>query len=118
MRVKLVLTTCTIAALLFPFATGAEQLAKRGTYSGKYVWSEHGMAVPVEKDHLFTDAVNQGLFYNLAGKGFLHAAVVVCTSQGTVQGEQFSFSGNCTATDKEGDKAVLKWQCSRQGDRC
>src|SRR5262245_47428414 len=118
MRAKRVLIACTVAALFFPLAAAAEQLAKRGTYSGKYVWSERGMVVPVEKNYLFTNAVNQGLFYNAGGSGFLHAAVVVCTSQGMVQGEQFSFSGNCTATDKEGDKALLKWQCNRQGDRC
>jgi len=118
MRVKRRLITCAIAALLLPLATAAEPLAKRGTYSGKYVWSERATAVPVEKSYLFTDAVNQGLFFNAAGSGFLHAAVVICTSQGTVQGEQFSFAGNCVATDKEGDKASLKWACSRGGDRC
>jgi hypothetical protein len=42
----------------------------------------------------------------------------MCGSQGVVQNDQFSFSGYCIATDKEGDKAVLKWACTRGGDRC
>ncbi len=106
------------SALAVPLTSGAVDLPKRGTYSGKYSWSEHVTVVPVEKDYMFTDAVSQGLFFNAAGSGFLHAAVVSCTSQGVIQNDQFSFSGNCTATDKDGDRALLKWACTRGGDRC
>ena len=35
-----------------------------------------------------------------------------------LQKDHFSFSGYCTATDKDSDKALLKWTCSRDGDRC
>jgi hypothetical protein len=59
-----------------------------------------------------------GEFLNSVGSGFLHGAAVVCTSQSRIQSDEFEFSRRCVATDEEGDKALLKWACSRGGDRC
>lgn len=118
MNLKVIVSACAIGALLAPAAADAEALAKRGSYAGKYLWGEHATAVPIEKDHMYTDAVNQGQFLNAAGNGFLHGAIVVCTSQGRIQNDQFEFSGRCVATDKDGDKALLRWACARGGERC
>jgi hypothetical protein len=118
MNLKTIVSACAVGAILAATAADAQTLAKRGSYAGKFSWSEHATVVPVEKDHMYTDAVNQGQFLNAAGSGFLHGAVVVCTSQGAIHNDQFEFSGRCAATDKDGDKALLKWACSRGGDRC
>ena len=115
---KLLACTCAVMGLLMPAVGSAEQLAKHGSYTGKLVWFEKGTIMPVEKDYFFKEAPQQGLFLNAAGGGFLHSAVFTCGSQGYVQNDQFSFSGYCIATDKEGDKAVFKWACARGGDRC
>lgn len=118
MRWKPLWCACAVIGLLVSAAESAEQLAKHGSYAGKLVWFEKGTIMPVEKDYFFKEAPQQGLFLNAAGGGFLHSAVFTCGSQGVVQNDQFSFSGYCIATDKEGDKAVLKWACARGGDRC
>jgi len=118
MDLKKIVSACALGALLVPAAADAQPLAKRGSYAGKFIWAEHATVVPIEKDHMYTDAIHQGEFLNAAASGFLHGAAVVCTSQGHIQNDQFEFSGRCVATDKDGDKALLKWTCSRGGDRC
>ena len=118
LKSKSILTACTLIVFLTPAGASADQLAKRGSYSGRFLWTEQAKTVEVDKGWMFTDAVNQGVFLNSAASGFLHGATAVCTSQGVIQSEQFWFSGNCAATDKDGDKAVLKWACSKSGSRC
>jgi len=118
LKVESFFAVCAVIVSLAPAVACGEPVAKRGNYAGKYSFSEHVTVVPVEKDFMFTDAANQGLFSNAAGSGFLHGATIACTSQGIIQNDQFSFSGNCAATDKDGDKAVLKWACAKSGDRC
>jgi hypothetical protein len=117
-KFKPILLACIAIALLAPVVASADQLAKRGSYSGRYLWTERAKVVEVDKGWMFTDAVQQGVFLNSNGSGFLHGATAVCTSQGVIQNDQFWFSGNCAATDKDGDKAVLKWACSKAGNRC
>lgn len=104
--------------ILAPLGSNADPLARRGTYSGKFMWTEQAKVVEVDKGWLYTDAVHQGIFLNSSGAGFLHGATAACTSQGTIQNDQFWFTGNCAATDRDGDKAVLKWACSKAGNRC
>lgn len=62
--------------------------------------------------------VGQGPFFNDAGSGFLHHAIVVCPGRGYIDKGMLSFSGYCTATDKDGDKAVMEWRCERTSPRC
>jgi hypothetical protein len=123
MRWKPLWCACAVIGLLLPVGVRADQLPKSGTYSGRYSFSEHANVVPVEKDYLFTDAVNQGTFFNTQGGGFLHLATGACTSQGVIQNGQFAFSGYCAMTDKDNDKALLKWSCNngsatKRSDRC
>lgn len=107
-----------VMAVLVTTSANADQLPRRGSYAGKYTWTEQAKATEVDKGWMFTDAINQGVFINASGSGFLHGATVVCTSQGVIQDDQFRFSGNCAATDKDGDKAALKWACAKAGNRC
>ena len=109
---------CVAMTLLLPAIGSADQLAKKGSYSGKYFWSEHVNVFEIEKDHMYMNGVQQGVFFNNAGSGFLHAAVVACASQGIVKKDQYSFAGYCHLTDKDGDKALLQWACAQGGDRC
>jgi hypothetical protein len=95
------------------------QLAKRGTYSGKFAYYDHNVTViPIEQDRLLYTGTGQGAFLNDAGGGFLHLAVVSCPGRGLVDKGRLEFGGYCMATDKDGDKAVLKWSCTDGGGRC
>ncbi|MFO1352064.1 MAG: hypothetical protein U1F68_15860 [Gammaproteobacteria bacterium] len=118
-NLKKILTGCAVA-LFLPVIGGAEPLAKTGTYSGKFLWSEHDSIIEIEKDHMYLVGVQQGVFLNDAGSGFLHRAVGVCSVQGMIEKDKFTFSGYCHATDKDGDKAILQWACPppQSGDRC
>jgi hypothetical protein len=96
----------------------AQQLQKRGTYSGKFAFfDDNGTATTIDKDRLIWHAIGQGLFFNDAGSGFLHEAIVVCPGRGLIDKGVVSFSGYCTATDKDGDNAVLEWRCEKSSGR-
>jgi hypothetical protein len=100
-------------ALVLTFGVNAAELPKRGSYQGVFAWHATGQPVEVEKDHVLWGDKATGSFRNDAGDGFLHAAVVVCTAAGEFkQGKVIHDSGNCVATDKDGDKAVLTWKCT------
>ena len=62
--------------------------------------------------------LERGPFINDAGNGFLHMAVVVCPGRGFIDNGRVEFSGYCSATDKDGDKAVLKWSCAATNGPC
>jgi hypothetical protein len=63
------------AALILYLGTYAEaQLAKQGTYTGRFGWSGVGKTVELESEHaLFVGEFN-GVAFNDAGSGFLHCA--------------------------------------------
>lgn len=97
----------------------AQQLGKRGSYSGKFAYYDHNVTVlPIEEGRLLYQGIGQGPFFNDAGSGFLHLAVVACPGRGLVDKGRLEFSGYCAATDKDGDKAVLKWSCTDNAGRC
>ena len=111
---KRMLTFCTAAAVLVPIGASAEQLAKRGTYSGIYGWFFTGRNVEVEKDRGLWGGTATGAFRNDSGGGFLHTAEVVCTSAGEFRKDAVIHDGgDCVATDKDGDKAVFTWKCTQ-----
>jgi hypothetical protein len=101
------------AVLAFCGASWAEPLAKRGSFSGMFAWHFAGT---VAGDETFTvwGGAGTGAFRNDAGKGFLHAALVVCTSAGVARKDGASDDrGDCVVTDKDGDKAFAKWRCTQ-----
>ena len=52
--------------------------------------------IPIEQDRLLYHAVGQGPFFNDAGSGFLHLAVVSCPGRGLVDKGRLEFSGSGT----------------------
>lgn len=100
------------AALAMPVASSAAELAKRGSYSGVFGWHFVGEADGVQGSMIW-GGVATGTFRNDAGSGFLHAALVKCTSAGTF-GKDWAprDGGECVATDSDGDKLFLTWKCS------
>ena len=114
LNLKETLTACAIATLLLPVVTSAEQLAKRGSYSGVYGWYVGaGETVPVSKDHVVWGGVSSGAFRNDANSGFLHAAVVKCTFSGEWKADTGTRNGgDCVATDRDGDQISLVWKCT------
>jgi hypothetical protein len=97
----------------------AQQLQKRGTFSGKFAFYDHNVTViPIEQDRMLYHAIGQGPFLNDGGSGFLHLAVVSCPGRGLIDKGKLEFSGYCLATDKDGDKAALRWSCTDSGGRC
>jgi hypothetical protein len=100
-------------------ADASAQLAKRGSFSGKFAFfDDNATVVPIQDKQLMYHAVGQGPFMNDAGNGFLHMAVVVCPGRGFIDNGRVEFSGYCSATDKDGDKAVLKWSCAATNAPC
>ena len=88
-NLKRMLTASAISVLLLPPGASAEQLTKRGTYSGVYgFYANTGETVSMGKDHAVWAGVSSGAFRNDAGSGFLHAAIVKCTFsiEGTASG--------------------------------
>ena len=102
--------------LIAGFATGvdAQELAKRGSFSGIYGWHFPADGVmEVEKDHLMWAGVSRGAFRNDAGSGFLHQTGTRCTSVGEFKdGKVVRNRGECVNTDGDGDRTFLTWQCT------
>ena len=109
-----VVSSCAVAALLFPLAVNAEQLPKRGSYSGVYGWTiTTGDTVPVGKDHAIWGGVSTGSFRNDAGAGFLHGAVVKCSYSGAWKKDTGTRNGgDCVAIDRDGDEVSFVWKCT------
>jgi hypothetical protein len=112
------------AFLLCSSLTAEAQLAKRGTYSSQYGWHTTPAKVhELERDHAVIIFHSDGIHLNDAGQGFLHASAVNCTGfNDRIKGVANSH-GVCTVTDREGDKAFLKFKCqttqtAQLGPRC
>jgi hypothetical protein len=106
-------------ATLWAVENAHAQLAKRGTYSGKFAFfDDNATVVPIRDKQLIYHAVGQGPFINDAGSGFLHMTVVTCPGRGFIDDGAVEFSGYCSATDKDGDKAVLRWSCTARNAPC
>ena len=101
-----------IAALLVMSATFgvAEELAKRGTYSGVYGWSYSASPHQIEEGHLFIQDIYKGTFFNDAGKGFLHESSMVCPAVTDIVNGKGTARGYGICTDKDGDKAFCVWE--------
>jgi hypothetical protein len=92
-------------------ASSEAQLPKRGSYTAHYGHHTVVKVTELEKDHSFVIGENIGTVFNDAGKGFLHAAAVVCQTVGDRMKNVSNVHGYCTVTDVDGDKAFLAYKC-------
>jgi len=111
---KLILAIFAVAigALLGAPAT-AQQPAKSGKYTGKYVAHVRPSTVQtyeLEKGHVFVLEANHGVFLNDVAGGFLDKTEVICPIVNDVVNGAEAGHGYCTMTDKDGDKAILAWR--------
>src|SRR5437867_2016424 len=106
--------------LFQPYGMNAEaQLAKQGTYSGKFGWYAVGKGFEIEKGHEFWVGEFSGTFFNDAGEGFMHETSWVCPGvNDVINGVSQVSHGYCVITDKDGDKAFLVWKAGKgfEGD--
>jgi hypothetical protein len=112
MRTKRVYRMLATVVIMLVLAAHAEaQLAKQGTYTGKFGWYGIGKTFEMEKDHLLFVGEFNGSMFNDSGSGFLHGTSFVCPGMNDVlQGLSLASQGYCVATDKDGDKAFLTWK--------
>jgi hypothetical protein len=100
-----------VVGMLLASGSAEAQLAKRGTYTSHFTWQAVTKASEIDKDHTFVSGEWVGINFNDASQGFLHAVAGVCPGSGDIVKRVATFSGYCTFTDKDGDKAFSRWQC-------
>jgi len=110
-----------LACVLILAATAdAQQLAKRGTYTSTFAWNSVTKVYEGDKDHIVVAGEYTGVNLTDGGQSFLHQAAVVCPAVAVVDKGVGSNQGHCIATDRDGDKAFIVWQCRapQHGARC
>jgi hypothetical protein len=109
---RLALATC--AVLVSGAVAAADPLPRRGELSGIFSWYvSNGQNLAVDKDHILWGGVASGPFLNQNGSGFLHGAAAACTFSGEFKKDTVTHnSGDCVATDADGDKVTLVWKCT------
>ena len=110
-----------LACVLILAATAdAQQLAKRGTYTSTFAWNSVTKVYEGDKDHIVVAGEYTGVNLTDGGQSFLHQAAVVCPAVAVVDKGVGSNQGHCIATDRDGDKAFIVWQCRapQPGARC
>ncbi len=112
MKTRLTCFALLAAVVAAPFTSDAAGLPKRGTYSGVFGWHFVGEGDGAEGSSIW-GGVATGTFRNDVGSGFLHGALVKCSSAGTFSKDwPPRDGGECVATDSDGDKAFLTWKCT------
>ena len=111
MKAKGIVGILAAVAIVLLLGTHAEaQLAKKGTYSGRFSWSTHGKTVEMAPGHEVFSGKFAGVFNNDEGKGFLHESSWVCPGVNETKNDVTqSGKGYCLVTDTDGDKAFLSW---------
>ena len=111
MSTRRALTTSLIVAAVLGVAPGADaQLAKQGKYSGTYQRVVSTTPYQLEAEHVYTQDVYRGSFFNDAGEGFLHQSEWVCPGINDLIEGKGTSRGYCTVTDNDGDKAYNSWE--------
>lgn len=101
----------TVALGLFWGMNAEAQLAKQGTYAGKFGWYAIGKTLEIKNDHLLFVGEFNGTAFNDTGSGFLHGTSFVCPGMNDIlQWVSLASHGYCVVTDKDGDKAFLAWK--------
>jgi hypothetical protein len=98
------------AALILYLGTYAEaQLAKQGTYTGRFGWSAVGKTVELESEHaLFVGEFN-GVAFNDAGSGFLHGTAFICPGLNDLRkGLSLASQGYCIVTDADATQHISR----------
>lgn len=104
-----ILGVITLALAFGSTAQGAD--ARQGTFKGKFGVRFTGTVTEIEKDHVFYSGAFSGVFFNDVAGGFVDKSSVECPGiNDVVNGLATLNHGYCIVTDKDGDKAVLKWQ--------
>ena len=113
-KITHVLASAALLALVLVQPAMAENLAKKGSFAGVFSWYiSSGQTIEVAKDHLIWGGIASGPFRNDSGSGFLHGAAGVCTFAGEFRKEAVTHnSGDCVATDPDGDKVTMGWKCT------
>jgi len=114
-------TTLSVALAMIVLPLAAEaQLAKRGTYASHFAWQQAPKSMPLGTDRTLVVYEVTGTHLNDAGSGFLHGAAVVCHGMNDILKGLANNRGHCTATDRDGDKAFVGYECrsSQPGGRC
>jgi len=115
MKATSLVSAAALALLVAGGASAADALPKTGTLSGMFGWHySAGQDVVVDKDHVIWGGVVSGPFVADAGQGMLHGSAAVCTFSGEFRKDLVTHnSGDCVATDAEGDKVTLYWKCTK-----
>jgi len=103
-----------VTALTFLGASADAQQLKRGSFSG-IVGYHYPMSqvAQVGDTHWIWGGMYNGALRSEVGDGFLHRTSVVCTALGELKdGSMIHNSGDCAATDMDGNKAMWKWKCT------
>ena len=112
MKYKTQLGALGAMTLALAFSSTAEsQDARQGTFKGNFGVSFDGTVTEIEKGHVFYAGAFAGVFFNDVAGGFIDKSYVVCPGiNDVVDGLAAINHGYCVVTDKDGDKAFLKWQ--------
>jgi hypothetical protein len=107
-------------ALIMPCASIAQtEIAKSGTFSLWFGWHSFGTLTDLGKGAMEWHGEFDGALRNDAGSGFMHDASAVCPGATAILNGQAYYRGSCILTDKDGDRAVLVFQCNAKvADRC
>lgn len=112
--------TALACVLVFCAMAEAQQLAKQGTYTSTFAWNSVTKVYEGDKDHMAVAGEYTGVNLTEGGQPFLHQAAVVCPAVAFVDKGVATNQGHCIATDRDGDKAFLLFQCRspQPGARC
>lgn len=109
------LSTAALTLLVSGAVCAADHLPKKGTLSGIFGWHySSGQDIMVGNDHIIWGGVVSGPFVGDGGQGLLHGAAAVCTFSGEFRKDTVTHnSGDCVATDADGDKITFHWECTK-----
>ena len=110
----IVRTVVILGTILALGPSASAQSLNQGTFSGVFGWYfPPEQFIQVETGHVVWGGTARGAFRSDGGSDFLHGAGVVCSAAGQFKGGSLTHNGgDCVATDKDGDKAVLTWRCT------
>ena len=111
MRASYKLISALFAIALLAAPTTAQQLAKSGTFTGKFSGEGAGDPYEIGKGHVFFVGHFNFVLLNDAAGGFLDKSEMTCPgATDIVNGLIAAGNGYCVITGKDGDKAFFIWE--------